>query len=145
MLPATERIKDLIKTSGGTCVAAQAIELRLATERLIEQVAVIGDRRRFASALIAPSFSALEEWAAAQGLPTDDRDRLVALPEVVSLYRDAIERHNAELARYEQVRTFTLLPREFTVEGGEITPTLKVRRKKVAEKYGDLIDAMYAG
>lgn len=144
LLSVTERIKDLIKTSGGKYVAPQAIEARLGTDRLIEQVAVTGDRRRFVSALVVPSFPALEEWAAVRGLPTDDRVRLVARPEVVALYRDVIERHNADLARYEQVRKFSLLPREFTVEGGEITPTLKIRRKKVAEKYGDLIEAMYA-
>jgi long-chain acyl-CoA synthetase len=144
LLSVTERIKDLIKTSGGKYVAPQAIESRLATDRLIEQVAVIGDQRRFVSALVVPSFPALEEWAAARGLPIGDRATLIARPEVIELFRDTIERHNADLARYEQVRTFTLLPWEFTVEGGEVTPTLKVRRKKVAEKYAELIEAMYA-
>ncbi|MEW6337261.1 MAG: AMP-dependent synthetase/ligase [Acidobacteriota bacterium] len=144
LLSVTERLKDLIKTSGGKYVAPQAIESRLGTERLIEQVAVIGDRRRFVSALVVPSFPALEEWAAARDVPVRDREALIAEPEVVALYRDAIERHNADLARYEQVRRFTLLPREFTVEGGEITPTLKIRRSRVAEKYAGLIEAMYA-
>ncbi|MBI4917856.1 MAG: long-chain fatty acid--CoA ligase [Acidobacteria bacterium] len=140
----TDRIKDLIKTSGGKYIAPVMIESSLGSDPLIEQVAVIGDERRFVSALLVPSFLALEPWAKEHGLPTTSREELIHRPEVVALYQSRIDEHNKPLARYEQVRKFTLLAREFTVEGGEITPTLKVKRKKVAEKYRDVIDAMYA-
>ena len=91
-----------------------------------------------------PSFVALEPWAKEHGVTYASRDELVRRPEVVALYQSRIDEHNKPLARYEQVRKFTLLAQEFTVEGGEITPTLKVKRKKVAEKYRTVIDAMYA-
>jgi long-chain acyl-CoA synthetase len=140
----TDRIKDLIKTSGGKYVAPQAIEAALGSDPYVEQIAVIGDGRRFISALLVPSFPNLEEWARARGIEAASREELVAHPEVVAFYQERIDRHNAGVARFKQVKKFTLLPREFTLEAGEITPTLKVRRKQVLARYQREIEAMYA-
>jgi long-chain acyl-CoA synthetase len=140
----TDRIKDLLKTSGGKYVAPQAIEAALGSELLVEQVAVIGDQRKFVTALIVPSFPALEAWAHARGLAFSSRGELIRHPDVVRAYQERIDAHNATLARFEQIKRFTLLASEFTVEGGEITPTMKIRRRKVAERHREAIEAMYA-
>jgi long-chain acyl-CoA synthetase len=140
----TDRIKDLIKTSGGKYIAPQLIEAKLGSDPLVEQIAVIGDERRFVSALIVPAFPALEEYARTRDIPFASRQELIAASEVLALYQERIDAHNADLARFEQIRRFTLLPTEFTVDGGEITPTLKVKRRAVVEKYRRAIDAMYA-
>lgn len=139
----TDRIKDLIKTSGGKYIAPQMIEARVGSDHLVEQVVVIGEGRRFVSALLVPSFVNLEEAAKAKGITFSSREELIANPAVVALYQQRIDAHNSELARYEQIKKFTLLPRELTVEAGEITPTLKIKRKQVAARYQDVIDAMY--
>jgi long-chain acyl-CoA synthetase len=107
-------------------------------------VAVIGDQRRFVAALIVPSFPALEAWARSKGLAFSSREELIRHPDVLRLYQERIDAQNAELARHEQIKKFTLLATEFTVEGGEVTPTMKIRRRRVAEKYRDAIEAMYA-
>jgi long-chain acyl-CoA synthetase len=143
-LSITDRIKDLIKTSGGKYVPPQAIEAAMGSDVLVEQVAVIGDQRRFVAALIVPSFPALEAWARSKGLAFSSREELIRHPDVLRLYQERIDAQNAELARHEQIKKFTLLATEFTVEGGEVTPTMKIRRRRVAEKYRDAIEAMYA-
>ncbi|MGE5235759.1 MAG: AMP-dependent synthetase/ligase [Acidobacteriota bacterium] len=140
----TDRIKDLIKTSGGKYIAPQLIEARVGSDPLVEQIAVIGDERRFVSALIVPAFPALEDHARARGIPFASRAELIASPQVLALYQERLDAHNRDLARFEQIRKFTLLPAEFTVAGGEITPTLKVKRRQIGEKYRREIDAMYA-
>jgi long-chain acyl-CoA synthetase len=144
LLSITDRIKDLIKTSGGKYVAPQAIEATLGSDLLIEQVAVIGDQRRFVSALIVPAFPALEAWARAKGLACSSREELIRHPDVLRLVQERIDAQNVGLARHEQIKKFTLLARELTVEGGEITPTMKIKRRRMAEKYRDAIEAMYA-
>ncbi len=140
----TDRIKDLMKTSGGKYVAPQLIESRLATDPLLEQAAVVGDGRKFISALLVPAFPVLEDWAARRGLTWDGRDDLIARPDVLALYRERIDEHNRELARFEQIKRFVLLPNELTIEGGEITPTMKIKRRAVESRYAPLIDGMYA-
>lgn len=140
----TERIKDLIKTSGGKYVAPQLIESTLGADHYVEQIAVIGEGRRFVSALIVPAFDALERWARDAGIVFADRRELLADPRTLAFYRQRLDERSAELASYERVVRFTLLGQPLTVEGGEITPTLKVRRKAAAEKHKDAIDAMYA-
>ncbi|TFG40998.1 MAG: hypothetical protein E4H48_06755 [Syntrophobacterales bacterium] len=139
----TDRIKDLIITSGGKNIAPQRIECLVGRDAYIEQVAVFGDRRKFASALIVPDFEALEAYARRRGLVFASRAELIAAPEIVDFYRQRIDRQSAELAAYERIGQFTLLPRSFTQEDGEITPTIKVRRKVIRERYGEIIDAMY--
>ena len=139
----TDRIKDLIITSGGKNIAPQAIEMEIGKDHYVEQLAVIGDRRQYVSALVVPSFVALEEWAQRNGLQWSDRRALLAMPEVQDLYKNRIEMQSQKLARYEQVKRFTLLSGEFSQAGGELTPTLKLRRKQIVEKYASAIDAMY--
>lgn len=140
----TGRIKDLIITSGGKNIAPQQIESAVGRDSMIEQVAVLGDRRRYITALVVPNFEALEDWAAEQDLGASSREELVKRPEVLALIAKRIEAQSVDLAHYERIKKFTLLPRELTIEGGELTPTLKVRRRVVDEHFGVLIEKMYS-
>jgi len=142
-LTITDRIKDLMKTSGGKYIAPQYIETTIGNDHFIEQISIIGDERKYVSALIVPSFDALEEYARSQGLSFSSREDLVRNPDVIEFYRDRIGDLQRELADYEKVKRFTLLARPFTQESGEMTPTMKIKRKVIVEKYRDLIDAMY--
>lgn len=139
----TDRIKDLIITSGGKNIAPQRIETMLARDYFIEQSLAIGDRRKFISALIVPNFVALETHASAEGLTWQTREELVTHPGIIAFYRARIDSCSQELASFERVKAFTLLPAPFTQETGEMTPSQKVRRKVVLEKYAPLIEAMY--
>lgn len=139
----TDRIKNLIITSGGKNIAPQRIETLLAKDYFIEQLIVIGDRRKFISALVVPNFVALEAYAAEQGIAWDTHEALVADPAIVAFYQARIDSHSAELAPFERVKAFTLLPASFTQDKGEITPSQKVRRNVVLEKYIADIEAMY--
>lgn len=139
----TDRIKDLIITSGGKNIAPQHIETLVGKDFFIEQIAAVGDRRQYISALVVPAFDALETWARKKGIPFESREELVAHPEVIRFYRKRIDFHSRKLARYETIKKFTLLPRPFSVDGGEITPTLKLKRKNIREKYKDEIGNMY--
>lgn len=143
-LTITDRIKDLIKTSGGKLVAPQAIEAAACRDPLIEQAAVVGDLRHFLAALIVPAFEPLAQHARNRGISFASLEDLVKVPEVVALYEEKVAALNRTLARFEQIKRFALLPRPFTIEGGEITPTLKMRRRAVAEKYRELLEALYA-
>ena len=142
-LTITDRIKDLMKTSGGKYVAPQHLESDLVGDLFIDQAAVIGDRRNYVTALIVPSFLALEEWARDHGLSWASRQELLGRPEVLRLYQERIDAHNARLARYEQIKKFALLPRELSIDTGELTPTMKTRRKQVLAAHRDAIEAMY--
>lgn len=139
----TDRKKNIIVTSGGKNVTPATIENLLVTSPYIEQVMVIGDKRNYLTALIVPKFDALKKYAAEKGISFASIEELVQNPDIYDLVAADVQKLTAELARFEQIKKFTLLPKEFTVEGGEITPTLKVKRKVVAEKYADLIDKMY--
>jgi len=139
----TDRIKDLMKTSGGKYIAPQMIESTLGADHFIEQIAIIGDQRKYVTALIVPSFEALEEHAKTNNIQYSSKEELVKKPEIKEFYQNRIEEASSEFARFEKIKKFTLLPGEFTVENGEITPTLKIKRKVVAEKYKDIIDSMY--
>jgi long-chain acyl-CoA synthetase len=139
----TDRIKDLIITSGGKNVAPQHIETALAKDHFIEQIIAIGDRRKFISALIVPNFVALEAQAAAQGISWSTREELVGNTAVKEFYRARIAHHSEELAPFERIKAFTLLPAPFTQETGELTPSQKIRRKVVLEKFAPLVEAMY--
>jgi long-chain acyl-CoA synthetase len=138
----TDRIKELIVTAGGKNVAPQPIENALKTHEFIAQAMVIGDRRNFVSALIVPQAEVLESWARDQNidgdLPTLCRDQ-----RVIAHYQAAVEAKMASFSRYESVRKFTLVPDEFSQEAGELTPTLKLKRRVLLAKYADVIDQMY--
>ncbi len=139
----TERIKDLFKTSNGKYIAPQAIESRLGEDRYIEQVAVIGDQRKYVTAFIVPAFEALKKYAAEKGIEYTDIDDLVNNPEIRDFIAGRIEHLQKGLAGFEKIKKFTLLPREFTIESGELTNTLKIRRPVINSAYADLIEAMY--
>ena len=139
----TDRIKDLIITSGGKNIAPQHIETAVGKDHYIEQIAVIGDKRKFVSALVVPSFAALEEYARENNIAFSTREELINREEIVNFYDNRIETQSEELANFERIKRFTLLSQEFTQDGDELTPTLKIKRKVIAEKYRDIIDAMY--
>ena len=141
----TDRKKDLIVTSGGKKVAPQPIENRLKTNPFVSEVVIVGNRRNFPAALVVPNFETLEGWARQQGLPFTSRDELAARPEVVAHYEKLIQELTPDLAQFEKIKKIALLPNEFTLEAGELTPTLKVRRRVVEEKYKDVIDRLYGG
>jgi long-chain acyl-CoA synthetase len=140
----TDRIKNLIITSGGKNIAPQRIETLVGRDHYIEQIEAIGDGRKYVSALIVPSFPALEAYAREKGITFSSREELVQKREIIDLYRKRIDEQSEELAGYEKIKAFALIPNEFTQEGGELTPTMKIKRKVVLEKYRDIIDAMYA-
>ena len=140
----TDRKKDLLVTSGGKKVAPQPIEARLKKHPLVAEAVVIGDRRRFPAALIVPAFDVLGERLRSLGLAGGDRDALVTRPEVIGLYREVVDALNHDLAQFEQVKQIALLPTEFTIAGGELTPTLKVRRRVVETRWQDTIERLYA-
>ena len=139
----TDRIKDLIITSGGKNIAPQRIETAVGKDHYIEQITAVGDRRKYVSALIVPSFEALETVARQKGIAFASREELVRHPEIRAFFRERIDQQSADLARYETIKAFTLLPREFSQADGEITPTQKVRRKAIAQRFAPEIDAMY--
>ena len=140
----TDRIKELIITSGGKNIAPQRIETMVGKDFFIEQIVAIGDRRKFISALVVPSMEALENWAQKKGIAHESINELINHPDVLAFYRKRIDLHSRQLARYETIKNFTLLPRAFTIEDEEITPTMKLKRKNINTKYHDLIDSMYS-
>ena len=112
-------------------------------DHYIEQITTIGDRRKFISALIVPSFEAIENVAREKGITFGSREELVKHPEIITFFRDRIDQQSSDLARYETIKAFTLLPREFSQDSGEITPTQKIRRNVVEQHFGPEIEAMY--
>ncbi|MCU0576107.1 MAG: AMP-binding protein, partial [Desulfobacterota bacterium] len=142
-LKITGRIKDLIVTSGGKNISPQNIENTLVTSPFIEQVAIIGDNRKYLAALIVPSYATLEAWAKDNNIAFTGRKDLAGKPEVQKLYEKELEEHMKDYARVEQIRKFTLLETEWSQDTGELTPTMKVKRKVINQKYGPVIEAMY--
>jgi long-chain acyl-CoA synthetase len=140
----TDRLKDLLVTAGGKKVAPQPIEARLKTSKWVSEAVLIGDARPYVVALLVPHFSNLEAEARANGWPSANADELLARPEVRALYQTEVDRVNGDLARFEQIKSFTLLDRELTQDAGELTPTLKVKRRVIAERFGNEIEALYA-
>jgi long-chain acyl-CoA synthetase len=139
----TDRKKHLFVNSGGKNIAPQPIENLLQQSRFVDQVVLIGDKRRFNSALIVPDFDSLKEYAVEHNIFFNDEKELVFNEKIYEAIREDINRLQKDLAKYEQVRRFRLLSTPFTIESGELTPTLKAKRKVIEEKYADLIDEMY--
>ncbi|NLX66119.1 MAG: long-chain fatty acid--CoA ligase [Bacteroidales bacterium] len=139
----TDRIKDLYKTSNGKYIAPQMIETRIGEDKYIDQVAVIGDERKFVSALIVPNYEALKGYALERGIPFDSIEELVKNREINAFIFGRIELLQAQFTSYEKIKHFTLLPEPFTMEKGELTNTLKLRRKIILERYADIIQEMY--
>ncbi|MDE6303719.1 MAG: long-chain fatty acid--CoA ligase [Paramuribaculum sp.] len=140
----TERIKDLFKTSNGKYIAPQAIESRLGEDKFIEQVAVIGDRRKYVTAIIIPAFEALKEYAKAKKISYKSLEELVKNSEIRDMIAKRIDELQSNFAGFERIKKFTLLPKAFTMEAGELTNTLKIRRPVIAARYASEIEAMYA-
>ena len=138
-----ERIKDLYKTSNGKYIAPQMIESKLTIDRYIEQCVVIADKRKFVSAVIVPEYKLLEAFAQERGLNVADRAELCRHPEVISMVKDRIDTLQQDLASYEKVKYFILLPEPFSMENGELTNTLKVKRNVVCKRYAAEIDKLY--
>jgi long-chain acyl-CoA synthetase len=142
-LSITDRKKDLLKTSGGKFIAPQPIENALKANALIAQAAVIGDKRKFAAVILSPHFPLLEDWARANGITFTSHQDLVAASKVRELYTGIVEDLNKRLAHFETLKKIIIVPDEFTVAGGEITPTLKLKRRVIESKYKDQIEELY--
>lgn len=140
----TERVKDLFKTSNGKYIAPQMMESRLAENKYIDEVAVIGDQRKFVTALVVPNLSQLRKWAAEKGLDGEDTEQLVKNPKVVEFIMSQIQNYQKDIAEYEKIKRITLLPHHFSIMNGEVTNTMKVRRPIVARNYAAQIEAMYS-
>ena len=138
-----ERIKDLFKTSNGKYIAPQMIESKLLVDKYIDQICIIADQRKFVSALIIPVYALLEEYATAHGIAFNSREELCQHPLIIEMMKERIDTLQQQLAHYEQVKRFTLLPHPLSMEKGELTNTLKIRRRVLNENYKEQIDQMY--
>ncbi len=132
-----------MKTSNGKYIAPQYIEGKIGKDKFIEQIAIIADAKKYVSALIVPCFESLEEYAKQLNIKYQDRMELVKHSEIVQLFEKRINELQKELAHFEQIKKFTLLPQAFSVKMEEITPTLKLRRKVILERYRKQIESMY--
>jgi len=139
----TERIKDLFKTSNGKYIAPQMIESKLLVDKYIDQICIIADQRKFVSALIVPVYPLLEEYARAHHIAFENREQLCGDPQIIAMMKERIDTLQQQLAHYEQVKRFTLLPHHLSMEKGELTNTLKIRRRVLNENYKEQIDMMY--
>ncbi len=139
----TERLKDLFKTSNGKYIAPQALESILGADRYIEQVAVVGESRKYVTAIIIPAFEALKEYARKKKITFRSIDDLIQNSEIIQMLQARIEKMQKALPSFERIKKFTLLPKAFTIESGELTNTLKIRRPVIASHYAKEIEAMY--
>jgi long-chain acyl-CoA synthetase len=140
----TDRKKELLKTSGGKMVAPQPIEGKLKTNMLVAEAALVGDKHKFVSVLLSPNFAALEDWARQQGISAQTRKELVANPKVVALYGEIVTKVNSTLANFETMKRFRVVPDEWTLETGELTPSRKLKRRVITAQYAELIAGLYA-
>ncbi|GJM61740.1 long-chain fatty acid--CoA ligase [Persicobacter diffluens] len=138
-----ERLKDLMKTSGGKYIAPQMIETQVGKDQFIEQIAVIGDEKKYVTALIVPAFDTLAEWAKKRNLEFSNVREMIEDSAVAEFFNERVEMLQKNLARFEQIKKFKLLPNQFTQENGELTPTMKIKRKVINDKYKKEIDEMY--
>jgi len=143
-LSVTDRKKELIKTSGGKFIAPQPIENSLKLNPLIGTAVIIGDKRKFAFVLISPNFAVLEDWAHENRITFSSRTELLANPKIQALYEGIVEETNKNLAQFEKLKRVLLVPDEFTAENGALTPTMKLRRRVIEERYRQQIDEVYA-
>jgi long-chain acyl-CoA synthetase len=143
-LKITDRKKELFKTSGGKYVAPMPIENKLKESPYVEQVIVLGAEKKFVSALIVPSFPNLKDWAKHNNVPIGTNEEMIRNPKVVDLYKDLVESFNKYFNHVEQIKKFELLPTEWSIDTGEMTPKMSIKRKVVMEKYRNSIERMYA-
>ncbi|MDR3750992.1 MAG: long-chain fatty acid--CoA ligase [Terracidiphilus sp.] len=140
----TDRKKELLKTSGGKLVAPQPIESKLAISQLVAQAAVVGDKHKFVSVLIAPNFVALEDWARRHGIEAKSRTELVADSRVIALYGEIVRGVNGSLANFETLKRFRVVAEEWTIDSGELTPSMKLKRRVITARYAAAISEIYA-
>jgi long-chain acyl-CoA synthetase len=143
-LKITDRKKELFKTSGGKYVAPLPVENKLKESPFIEQVMILGSEKKFVGALIIPSFPNLKEWCRQQGVADGTNEELIRNPKVIELYKDLVESFNKYFNHVEQIKKFELLPNEWSVDSGELTPKMSMKRKVIMEKYRDPIERIYA-
>ncbi|WP_078832613.1 AMP-dependent synthetase/ligase [Sediminibacterium ginsengisoli] len=139
----TDRKKELFKTSGGKYVAPQPLENKMKESPFIEQIMIVGSERKFVGALIVPSFTALKNWMSEKGIPFTTNENAILNPQVLAMYRELVEHYNTYFNHVEQVKKFELLPHEWTIESGEMTPKLSLKRKVVMEKFKEAIERIY--
>jgi long-chain acyl-CoA synthetase len=139
----TDRKKELFKTSGGKYVAPGAIENKFKESRYIESIIVVGSEKKFVGALIVPAFGSLKEWCRQQNIPVDSNQEIIRNPKVLSFYKTLVEEYNQNFNHVEQIKKFELLPHEFSIETGEMTPKMSLKRKVILEKYQDAIERIY--
>ena len=139
----TDRKKELLKTSGGKLIAPQPIEGKLKINRMVGEAALVGDRHKFCCVLLSPNFAALELWAREQGISADSRRELVGDLRVVALYSEIVSKVNAGLANFETMKRFRLVPDEWTIDTGELTPSMKLKRRVIMARYAGLIEDLY--
>jgi long-chain acyl-CoA synthetase len=140
----TDRKKELLKTSGGKLVAPQPIENKLKNSPLVAQAALVGDKHKFVAVLISPNFAVLEDWARQQGIATRSRTELVAHPSVIYLYGLIVKGVNGTLANFETLKRFRVVAEEWTQDGGQLTPSMKLKRRVITEQYAAAIDELFA-
>jgi long-chain acyl-CoA synthetase len=143
-LSITDRKKELLKTSGGKLIAPQPIENKLKGNSLVAEAALVGDKHKFACVLISPNFAVLEGWAKAQGISTSDHAALVKDAKVVKAYQEIVDKVNMGLANFESMKRMSLVPDEWSVDGGTLTPSLKLKRRVIEQKYAKQIGDFYA-
>lgn len=143
-LSITDRKKELLKTSGGKLIAPQPIEGKLKTNLLVGQAALVGDKHKFISVIVSPNFAALEDWARQHGITALTRRDLVADPRVVAQYGEIVSSVNSTLAQFETIKRYRVVPEEWALDTGELTPSLKLKRRVITERYAELIAALYA-
>ena len=139
----TDRKKEMFKTSGGKYVAPQVLENRFKQSRFIEQIMVMGEGEKMPSALIQPNFEYLQEWAEENNIPFRENAQIVANEEVIHQIQAEVDLANADFAKWEKIKQFRLTPEIWSVDEGHLTPTMKLRRKIVKEKYIDLYNNIY--
>ncbi|HEX4887077.1 MAG TPA: long-chain fatty acid--CoA ligase, partial [Luteibaculaceae bacterium] len=142
-LKITDRKKEIFKTSGGKYIAPQMLENKFKESMFIEQIAIVGENKKHPSALIVPSFDFLKKWAGSHGVTYSNEHDLIANDKVIARFQEEVDRMNQGFGNWEQIKKFALLPKEFSIDGGELTPTLKLRRKTINDKYAAIIDDFY--
>ena len=140
----TDRVKEIFKTSGGKYISPQQLENKMKEIPYIEQIMAVGENRNFVSALIVPNFLTLSEWCLKNGIHAANAEEMAKNPEVQKLFKTAIDEKNKSFGNWETIKKFELMPKEWTVDGGELTPTTKIKRKVVLEKYKDVIEQIYS-
>ncbi|HEX7847842.1 MAG TPA: AMP-binding protein, partial [Chitinophagaceae bacterium] len=143
-LKITDRKKELFKTSGGKYVAPLLVENKLKESPFIEQAMIVGPERKFVGALIIPAFPTLKDWARQNGIADCSHEDLIRQPKVIELYKDLVESFNKYFSHVEQIKKFELLPTEWSIDSGELTPKMSMKRKVITEKYRDAIERIYA-